>query len=105
MSAVEIYICREGQSLKEGKVEYSSSIYERDDAASDAENRCRGNTWIQKIAYYKVNEAGDFRVLFTYNNPNFQPKAQVEDEKKKKPESKKKKKAKKKSWLKRLLGR
>ena len=101
MSAVEIYICREGQSLKEGKVEYSSSIYDRDDAASDAETRCRGNTWIQKVAYYKVNEEGDFRVIYTHQNPNFISKAEMAEKTKKKPV---KKKAKKKGILKRLLG-
>lgn len=103
MSTVEIYVCREGQSLKEGKVEFSSSIYDRDDAQSDAERRCRGNTWMQKVAYYKVNEEGDFRIIYTHQNPNFVPKAVADDAAKKKP-AKKKKKVKKKSFWQRLLG-
>jgi len=66
----EIYLCRAGQSLKQGRVEYSDSIANRNEAQSDAEARCSRDNKLAKIAYYAVNEAGDFRVIYTHNNPN-----------------------------------
>lgn len=66
----EIYLCRAGQSLKQGRIEYSDSIDTRDEAMSDAEARCARDNKLAKIAYYAVNEAGDFRVIYTHNNPN-----------------------------------
>jgi len=66
----EIYLCRAGQSLKQGRVEYSDSIASRDEAQSDAEARCARDNKLAKIAYYAVNEEGDFRVIYTHNNPN-----------------------------------
>ena len=100
----EVYICREGQSLKQGKVEYAAHIETRDEAASDAERRCQNNTWIEKVAYYKVNEMGDFRVIYTHKNPNFQPKAVGEGEGEKKKKKRKKKPKKKTLWQK-LFGK
>ena len=67
--ATEIYICKPGQALKEGRVEYGS-METRDEAASDAERRCRLDPTIARIAYYAVTESGDFRNIFTYDNPN-----------------------------------
>lgn len=69
----EIYICRDGQSLKEGRVEYSEHVDTKDAAKSDAEQRCRNNTWIKKIVYYQVNDNGDFRIFYSHTNPNCQP--------------------------------
>lgn len=70
MTTTEIYICREGQALEDGQVEYSDRVNSREDAESDALLRCAAHGWIKKIAYYKVNDAGDFRVFYTYTNPN-----------------------------------
>ena len=100
----EVYICREGQSLKEGQVQYAAHIENRDEAASDAERRCQNNTWIEKIAYYKVDEMGDFRVIYTHKNPNFVAKAQGAAGDAAKKKKKRKKKPKKTLWQK-LLGR
>lgn len=104
--ATEIYICKEGQSLKQGKIEYGE-IYSKDEAESDAEARCGRDRTIVKIAYYNVNEDGDFRLFFTYNNPNPvlgkktpKPAGEAAPRKKKKTKAKKKKK---KSLLSRLL--
>ncbi|MDH5747987.1 MAG: hypothetical protein OEY85_01625 [Rhodospirillales bacterium] len=90
----EIYICREGQSLKQGKVEYSHSIEVREDAEDDAKRRCRGVSAIQKVAYYRVNDQGDFRIFYSFTNPDFIAKADREEEAKKKPKRRKRKKPK-----------
>ncbi|TCS63580.1 hypothetical protein [Varunaivibrio sulfuroxidans] len=73
MTTTEIYICREGQALEDGQVEYSDRIISREDAESDAFIRCSAHGWIKKIAYYKVNDAGDFRIFYAYTNPNVLP--------------------------------
>jgi hypothetical protein len=67
--ATEIYICRPGQALKQGKLEYSSHISTRDEAAGDARRRCAADAGIARIAYYAVDEGGGFRNFFTYENP------------------------------------
>jgi hypothetical protein len=67
--ATEIYICQPGQALKEGRVEYGT-MDTKDEAASDAERRCRQDPSIARIAYYAVTEDGNFRNLFVYENPN-----------------------------------
>ena len=71
----EIYSCKEGQALKEGKLEYSSTIDHKDDAAPDALRRCQRDPSIKKIAYYRVSPDGEFRVFYSYTNPNCKPAA------------------------------
>ncbi|MBT4770586.1 MAG: hypothetical protein HOO00_08725 [Rhodospirillaceae bacterium] len=65
----EIYICKAGQSLKDGRVEYSDQITDKGAAESDAKQRCKRDGSIAKIAYYSVNANGDFKVFFSYTNP------------------------------------
>jgi len=67
--ATEIYICKPGQAIKEGKVEYSS-IETRAEAEADAARRVRSDPTIAKIAYYAVKEDGGFRTLYSFDNPN-----------------------------------
>ncbi len=67
--ATEIYICRPGQAIKDGRVEYGA-IETRDEAQSDAEERLRIDPSIGKIAYYAVSANGDFRCILTRTNPN-----------------------------------
>jgi len=106
--ATEIYVCREGQALKEGKLEYTDSIDGRADAEDDAKYRCRTDNSIEKIAYYSLNDSGDFRNFFTYRNPDFQPSAngpkkpdgKMPPRKKRRPKKKIKK-----SFFARLFGR
>ena len=102
--ATEIYICKEGQSLKQGKIEYGE-IDSKVEAQSDAVARCKRDQTIAKIAYYSVNEDGDFRIFFTYNNPHLVSGRQTPDpDGEAAPKKKKKgKKKKKKSLLSRLL--
>lgn len=69
---VEIYICKPGQALKDGRLVVSNDIYDRDAAKADAAMRCKVDPTIARIAYYTVNDAGDFRVFHSYNNPNVQ---------------------------------
>ncbi len=69
MSGVtEIYICRPGQALKEGRMEYGS-METRAEAEADAAQRLRLNPGIAKIAYYAVSDNGDFRCIYSRNNP------------------------------------
>jgi hypothetical protein len=67
--ATEIYICQPGQALNEGRVEYGT-MESRDDAASDAERRCKFDPTIAKIAYYTVTGSGKFHSIYTHENPN-----------------------------------
>ena len=66
----EIYICKEGQALKEGRLEMNHDITHRDDAESDALRRCEIDKSIHRVAYYAIEESGDFRLIFTYTNPH-----------------------------------
>lgn len=66
----EIYSCKEGQSLKQGKIDYSSHITTKNDAASDAERRCARDPSLKKIAYYTMGQDGEFRLLYSYTNPD-----------------------------------
>jgi len=65
----EIYICKAGQSLKDGRVEYSDQVTDKASAESDAKRRCKSDRSIAKIAYYAVNANGDFKVFFSHTNP------------------------------------
>ena len=69
----EIYSCKDGQSLKQGKLDYDSSITTKDQAQSDALRRCQRDPTLKKIAYYKVSDDGEFRVFYSYTNPNSKP--------------------------------
>src|SRR5579859_4374010 len=69
----EIYSCKEGQSLKQGKLDYDASITSKDQAQSDALRRCQRDPTLKKVAYYKVSPDGEFRVFYSYTNPNCKP--------------------------------
>ena len=69
----EIYICREGQELKQGKLEYSHDIDDRESAEADAKRRCKLDRSIKKVAYYKVAADGEFRMFSSYTNPDCKP--------------------------------
>ena len=65
----KIYICYPGQAIKEGKCEYCN-IQSRMKANGDAVRRFTADPKIAKIAYYKVNDDGDFKILCTKGNAN-----------------------------------
>lgn len=69
----EIYSCKEGQSLKQGKLDYDASITSKEQAQSDALRRCQRDPSLKKIAYYKVSTDGEFRVFYSYTNPKCKP--------------------------------
>jgi hypothetical protein len=69
----EVYSCKEGQSLKEGKLDYAPQITTKEEAQADALRRCARDPSLKKIAYYKVAPDGEFRVFFSYTNPNCKP--------------------------------
>ena len=68
MPVTEIYSCKEGQKLKEGKLDLSHDITSREQAEGDAKRRCKVDPSIKKVAYYYVTEDGRFRNFFTYTN-------------------------------------
>lgn len=67
--ACEIYLCKKGQKLKEGRM-VMSDIASKDEAMSDAEDRCRRDNTIAKIGYYLLNDMGDFRLIYSHTNPH-----------------------------------
>ena len=67
--ATEIYICKPGQAIKEGKIEYSSTVTTASQAEADALQKCAGDPTVAKIVYYAVSEDGSFKTLFSYDNP------------------------------------
>ena len=94
----EIYLCRAGQALKQGRVEYSDSIANKADAEADAIQRCKWDKKLAKIAYYAVTVEGDFRIILTYTNPNI-----GNDDEPEKPKEVKKKVLKKPSLVSRVI--
>jgi len=62
----EIYICKSGQKIKQGKLEYSDTVTTRGAAMADAVIRTKADRSIAVIAYYSVGEGGDVETLFTY---------------------------------------
>lgn len=91
-NSVEIYICKKGQALKEGKIEYSQTIYDKYGAEDDAKARLQRNPSIYKVAYYKINDEGDFRIfLFLHQQ---EPARATERERRTKEKTEKKKAAK-----------
>ncbi len=104
-SAIEIYICKKGQDLKDGAVEYSQTIHARSDAEQDAQARVKKDPSIHRIAYYKISGDGDFKVFYSFTNEALagdRPKSTRETVKKK--PSAKKKPQKKKSFWQKMLG-
>ena len=71
----EIYSCKEGQQLKQGKLDYSSDVTTKEEAEADAKRRCQRDPTLKKIAYYKVAPDGEFRSFYSYTNPNCKPAA------------------------------
>ncbi|OAN51434.1 hypothetical protein A6A04_16075 [Paramagnetospirillum marisnigri] len=70
--ATEVYSCRDGQELKQGKLDYCD-IEDRGEAEDDAKRRCKLDPSIKKVAYYKVAPDGEFRMFYSYTNPNCKP--------------------------------
>jgi hypothetical protein len=96
-AATEIYLCRPGQALKQGRVEYSDSITTKAEAEADAIQRCKWDKKLAKIAYYAVNAEGDFKIILTYNNPN------IGNDEEEKPKKIKKKPVKKQGLIARVV--
>ena len=66
----EVYSCKDGQALKEGKLDYAPDITTREEAEPDAKRRCQRDATIKKVAYYTVTPDGKFRMFYSYTNPN-----------------------------------
>lgn len=66
---VEIYLCKAGQALKEGRMMTADGIDSKADAEADAVAQIKRDPSLAKIAYYKISANGDFKLFFTYTNP------------------------------------
>lgn len=99
----EIYICKNGQALKEGKLVISGDIGGRRDAEDDATMRCQIDPTIDRIAYYAVAEDGAFRNFYTYTNPAATGRTKTQAKAAASRRASPVKKAAKKSWFRRLM--
>ena len=74
----EVYSCKLGQPLREGRLEHAPHITDKAQTEADAKRCCQKDSGLHRIAYYEVHEDGRFRNFHTYTNPNAradQPKA------------------------------
>lgn len=69
MGATEIYSCKPGQKLKEGRLDYSHDITSKEQAEGDAKRRVQLDPTLAKVAYYTVSDDGRFRMIHSYTNP------------------------------------
>ncbi len=67
--STEIYICKPGQALTDGRVEYGE-ITTKIEAEDDAIERMRCDSSIGKIAYYAMRPNGEFKCIHTRQNPD-----------------------------------
>ncbi len=67
---VEIYLCKAGQKLEEGRMIVSHDIPDKEAARADALNRCKISPSLARIAYYAITSNGDFKPYFSYTNPD-----------------------------------
>lgn len=65
----EIYSVRGEANIRDGALEYSEAISDRNAAEADAQARCNRDPSIRKVVYYRVSDEGSFRTLFSYDNP------------------------------------
>jgi hypothetical protein len=72
-AVLEIYACRWGERLEDGVLRVSDQIHNRNQAIDDAEEQCQYDDTIHRIAYYLVNDAGDFRLCHTFVNDGVSP--------------------------------
>lgn len=66
----EIYICRNGDSIRDGNLYYSHEIGTRRQAEKDAYELCMRDHSINRVAYYKVDETGRSRLMMAYAAPD-----------------------------------
>ncbi|HVI49668.1 MAG TPA: hypothetical protein VM661_00500 [Candidatus Sulfotelmatobacter sp.] len=69
MTTTEVYSCKPGQQLKEGRLDFAPEVETKDQADADARRRCKIDPALAKVAYYRVEEDGRFRMLHVYANP------------------------------------
>jgi hypothetical protein len=67
--ATEVYSCRDGQEIKQGKLDYCE-IDNRGAAEADAKRRCAQDPSLKRIVYYRVAPDGAFKLLSSYTNPH-----------------------------------
>ncbi len=75
MPVTEIYSCKDGQKLKEGKLDLSHDITCKEQAEGDARRRCKLDPSVRRIAYYSVTEDGRFRNFYTHTSTEPAPAA------------------------------
>lgn len=68
-SGTEIYVCKPGQKLEQGRMEFVPETMDRGRAEADARERFERDDGIAKIGYYAVNDDGDFKPIYTAESP------------------------------------
>jgi hypothetical protein len=68
--ATEVYSCRDGQEIKQGRLDFAE-IDNRSAAEADARRRCAQDPTLKRVVYYRVDSAGGSKLLLSYENPNF----------------------------------
>lgn len=98
---VEIYMCKAGEKLEDGKLAVSHDIYDKEAAKTDAIKRCQISPSLARIAYYAINDNGDFKPYYSYANPKVEEPKQAGNEGLRK--KRRKKNAKKKTFWQKLV--
>jgi len=73
VESTEVYTVRGGEPLRDGALDYADHIESRVAAEADAARRCEIDPTIRKLAYYRVREDGEFRMLYSHTNQNAPP--------------------------------
>ncbi len=84
----------------------ANDIHDKNDAKADALRRCKTDRNLARIAYYRINDAGDFKMLYSHKNENAPPAPGEEPEAAPAKKKKRKKPRKKTRWekIKALFG-
>lgn len=67
---VEIYLCKAGQKLEDGRLVMSNDISDKEAAKADALSRSKISPSLARIVYYAISSNGDFKPYYSYTNPN-----------------------------------
>ncbi len=68
-TGTEIYICKKGQKLEDGRMEFVPERMDRNRAQLDARERMDRDESIAKIGYYAVDDEGNFKPIHTAESP------------------------------------
>jgi hypothetical protein len=68
-SGTEIYVCKPGQKLEQGRMEFVPETMDRARAEADARERFARDDHVAKVGYYAINDEGDSKPIYTAESP------------------------------------